>query len=998
MQALAGQRVEAVVVAWNRVGPAGPAAGPPAGDDEAIRERVEAACSSGIDVYLVSGSPVDSVDGQLKARPTGPGHLTLCVDRGSEVFRVGPHGAQLVHRRTATAPEEGMLDAAVARVVERLTGAGVRTEVVGHRGHRRTLDLVPEPQWADAPDSRVGELVAAVTARLSAGGIAGLGELVDLALEAGRGCGLPDPRVTCDGKHLEIGCTDPSDSMRWILDDLAGRGVGPGLVLVAVEALGPPGAVPRCDADLLVGASSRAVVVTTGTAQSGADHVLDARHALLALLDEQLELRRTRRVPDVDRDPQWTVTIPGDSPLLRRAHETVLTLADGRLGTRGSLEEDGVGTTPLTVAAGVYSGTRAATRLLPAPNWVHADLRIDPPYSGRRTLDLRTGVLLREAGEGSDTLRTLRFLAVHRPGTALLRIEGPAARVVVDVPLVLPRDPDGEQQTVDDVRIAVTRGDGAVCAAARQDVTRTGGRVAIERSAAYVATPERTADSAAAREALAAAHGEGFDRLLRDHRAAWVQRWADAQVDLVGDADLELCARFALFHVLGNAPDEGEAVIGARGLSGTAYSGHVFWDTDVFVLPVLAAVRPQAARTVLEYRLRRLPAARAIAAGHGLPGARFPWESAADGFDVTPPVVLDPGGHPVRIFTGEHEEHIVADVAWAAWHYVEWTGDEEFLAGAGAPLLTDTARYWAARCRTDRDGRAHLYGVVGPDEYHEVVDDNAYTNVMARWNLRRGADVIERYGVGGTRAEAARWRAIADDLVDGYEPATGRYEQFAGFFRLDPLLIGDVAEPPVAADLLLGRDRVMSSQVVKQPDVLMLHHLVREEVKPGSLGPNLDFYAPRTAHGSSLSPAISASLLLRAGREAEGLDLLRVAGRLDLDDVTETTAGGLHIACLGGVWQAFAFGVAGLWPRDGVLTIDPRLPAAWDELTVRVRFRGARVTVRVRANEFGVTSDAPVRLRPTGAPLVEAGPGEVRFVRAGSGWRQDGGQEEGEPR
>ena len=198
----------------------------------------------------------------------------------------------------------------------------------------------------------------------------------------------------------------------------------------------------------------------------------------------------------------------------------------------------------------------------------------------------------------------------------------------------------------------------------------------------------------------------------------------------------------------------------------------------------------------------------------------------------------------------------------------------------------ETARYWASRVRIDANGRAHIYGVIGPDEYHEPVDDNAFTNGMARWNLRRAAAVTGD-------AEAADWLRLADVLVDGYDPATRRYEQFAGYFGLEPLIVADVApRRPVAADLLLGRDRVRASQVLKQADVLMLHYLVPDEVRPDSLEPNLDFYEPRTAHGSSLSPAVHAALLARAGRMTDALTALRIAARIDLDDLTGTTASG----------------------------------------------------------------------------------------------------------
>ena len=177
---------------------------------------------------------------------------------------------------------------------------------------------------------------------------------------------------------------------------------------------------------------------------------------------------------------------------------------------------------------------------------------------------------------------------------------------------------------------------------------------------------------------------------------------------------------------------------------------------------------------------------------------------------------------------------------------------------AEVPLLVETARYWASRARRDADGRVHIDTVIGPDEYHESVNDNAYTNVMARWNLRAGADAADRAGIA---ADTSRWRELADGLVDGYDAATGRYEQFAGYFGLEPLLVAEFAEPPVAADLLIGRDRLSGSQIIKQPDVLMLHHLVPSQVQPGSLEPNLDFYGPRTAHGSSLSPGVTATLL-----------------------------------------------------------------------------------------------------------------------------------------
>jgi trehalose/maltose hydrolase-like predicted phosphorylase len=368
------------------------------------------------------------------------------------------------------------------------------------------------------------------------------------------------------------------------------------------------------------------------------------------------------------------------------------------------------------------------------------------------------------------------------------------------------------------------------------------------------------------------------------------------------------------------------------------------------VLPFLAATHPAAARAMLEYRIRRLPAAREAARKLGREGARFAWESAGDGFDVTPPSARLATGELVRIRTGELEEHIVGDVAWAAACYLDWTGDATFAAGPGRELLVETARFWASRIRFSADGRAHIYGVIGPDEYHDPVDDNAFTNLLASWNLRRAA-ALERIDPN----ERSSWLAIADALVDGYDRASGIYEQFAGFFDLEPLVIEEVApHRPIAADLLLGAERTAAAQVLKQADVLMLHHLLPDEAAPGSLLPNLDFYEPRTAHGSSLSPAIHAGLFARAGRYRAALDALRIAARIDLDDLTASTAGGVHLATMGGLWQALAFGFAGLRPQADGLLVDPRLPHEWNALEFALRFHGE--PLRLRIDRDGVSA------------------------------------------
>src|SRR5581483_7830914 len=343
--------------------------------------------------------------------------------------------------------------------------------------------------------------------------------------------------------------------------------------------------------------------------------------------------------------------------------------------------EDGPSTTPLFAVNGVYTDGRAP-HLLHGPVWT--GLRV--PAGGRihRLLDLRTGVLAR-AGAGG--LRSVRFVSAARPHALALRAEAVASDF----------GPDDGTHTGDVQLVRTGAKDGDGIALAVHDDTLVGERHVVERLAAW---SRGGCDDALAH--LRDAQAAGFDQLLGEHREAWARRWADAEVVIEGNADDQLAARFAVFHLLSAAPDEGEAAVGPRGLTGDAYGGHVFWDADVFVLPALAALRPQEARAMLEYRIRRLPAARQGAAARGLRGARFPWESAGDGTDVTPRHVRNGKGQLVPIRTGQHEEHVTAGVAWAADRYAAWTGDAGFLGGPGRDLLVNTARYWASRIRCDK--------------------------------------------------------------------------------------------------------------------------------------------------------------------------------------------------------------------------------------------------------------------------------------------------------
>lgn len=979
------RRFEAVIFDWD--GTAVPDRQASAGR---LRTVVERLCELGFDLVVVSGTHVGNVDGQLRARPGGPGRLHLLLNRGSEVFIVDEAGPRLIYRREATAEEDAALSHAAELVAARLAERGLRTEIVSARLNRRKIDLIPEPAWADPPKARIAELLVAVEARLSRAGLAGLREAVELAQTAAEEAGLADPRVTSDVKHLEIGLTDKSDSARWILRDLWARGIGPGLVLVAGDEMGSLGGLPGSDSFLLVSEAARATAVSVGVEPCGVpEGVLalgDGPPAFLGLLRDQLRRREGLELPRVDEAPGWTFTVEGLDPHLERAHEALLTLADGRIGTSGIPVAAHPAITPGVLAAGVYAGEGAGTQLLPCPIWNLLPCEVETPGGLRRVLDLRTGVQRQELELREGPLSGLLFSSLARPGTAVLRARGPGTVLDGDSRLVPPPGgPETEVGETDGRRwMRVAASSPGVVAAVREHRTEGSSDGTLERLTAYLPGPARAPSPRVAGRRLGEVEKRGFDRLLVEHRRTWAERWESADIVIEGDPELQLAVRLALFHLMASAATSGEAAVGARGLTGPGYRGHVFWDADVFVLPFLAATHPPAARAMLEYRFRRLDAARAAAQAVGREGARFPWESAGSGFDVTPSSALDRTGRLIPILTGTLEEHITADVAWAVACYAAWTGDRRFASGPGRELLVETARYWASRIRLDDEGRGHIDGVIGPDEYHEEVDDNAFTNVMARWNLRTAAEAV--VGASAGDEERRRWLELADGLVDGYDSATGLYEQFAGFFALEPLVIQEVApKRPIAAEALLGRDRVRSAQVVKQADVLMLHQLVPDEVVPGSLVPNLLFYEPRTAHGSSLSPGVHAALFARAGRLDRALELLRLTSRIDLDDLTGTTAGGLHLATMGSLWQALVFGFLGLRPDGRLLRVDPLLPEEWRSLEARVRFRGRRIRIRVARGSVSVFAEAPVGVG-VGDALAAAGPSGAAFRLRSGRW------------
>jgi trehalose/maltose hydrolase-like predicted phosphorylase len=482
-----------------------------------------------------------------------------------------------------------------------------------------------------------------------------------------------------------------------------------------------------------------------------------------------------------------------------------------------------------------------------------------------------------------------------------------------------------------------------------------------------------------------------WDGALARHAEAWSAAWDDCDVEIDGDPEAQQAVRFALYHLLAAGPRHDDRVnIGAKTLSGFGYRGHAFWDTETFMLPVFTHTQPRIARNLLTSRWRQLGVARARARDEGLAGARYPWESADTGEEVTPRWIPDPDAPSrlVQIFTGELELHITADIAYAAQQYWQVTGDDDWFAEQGCEIVIAGAAFWAARAEWLEERHGFGYrDVIGPDEYHEHVDNNQFTNRMARWNLRAALDALdwlaaERPARRRTLADdleltdehLARWRDVAArmHLPGGADDVV---EQFDGYFGLRDLDLAAMEPRSRSVQSILGVDGVQATRAVKQPDVLMAMHLLPDEFGAAQVVASYDFYAPRTDHsyGSSLGAATMAVMACRAGRVEDAYGHFLRGALLDLADARGDAQHGIHGAAAGGVWQAVAFGFVGLCLTPEGWVARPTLPAHWRRVRLRFVHRGVRQTVVVEASDDAGSKAAGPGPRSTHeTPVVRA--------------------------
>ncbi len=515
----------------------------------------------------------------------------------------------------------------------------------------------------------------------------------------------------------------------------------------------------------------------------------------------------------------------------------------------------------------------------------------------------------------------------------------------------------------------------------------------------------------AARDLCRAAAQTGFEQLLEKHCACWEQRWQGCDIQIGGDEDAQLALRFSMYHLLSIAPAHSDRVsIPARGLSGQVYKGGIFWDTEIFMLPFFSHEFPEIARNLLMYRFHTLDGARRKAREYGFRGAYYAWESQDTGDDAcTLFNVVDVFTHrPMRTYFRDKQVHISADIVYAFWSYYAITGDDTIFLDGGAEVIYECARFLLSDLYYSREhDRYEILDVTGPDEYHERVHNNAYTN----WMVAHTFDVCLRLseylqGRYPTRAGALiekldfqqDLRAIQEIAGHLYQPApdplTTVIPQFDGYFKLEDVSLKELLQRRLDPYEYLGGGSGLATttQIIKQADVILALYLFNQKYAREVVAANWEYYEPRTEQGSSLSACSYAMIAAQIGKIDWAYKFFMATATIDLTGdskqfVGTLYIGGTHPAANGGAWMAAVFGMCGLSWSDHILTIEPHLPAHWTEVTVPIRLQGQclRITVshdKVTVQAAGaLPSEFLVRVNHQIHPIPPGGTLAVSLVK-----------------
>jgi len=459
---------------------------------------------------------------------------------------------------------------------------------------------------------------------------------------------------------------------------------------------------------------------------------------------------------------------------------------------------------------------------------------------------------------------------------------------------------------------------------------------------------------------------QGYEALLELTTCAWENLWQASRVTVCSEhPEDQLALDYAVWHLTTMMPAQDERCsIGAKGLTGEGYKGHVFWDTEIFLLPFHLFTFAQNARHLLHYRWLNLPGAREKAHRNGWSGALFPWESAGSGQEETPEfaAINIRTGIRQKVASAVAEHHIVADIAWATVAYWQATHDSVFMRTEGLTLLVETATFWMTRA-IDINGRLEIHDVIGPDEYTEHVNNNAYTNYMAWQNVAQALELLHHFD----RKDERFIKAAQHFLERLWLPEpnqTGVLPQDDTFMTKPAIDLSPYKNTAGKQTILLdySRAEVNEMQILKQADVVMLNYLLPEKFNHSECAANLVFYEPLTIHDSSLSKSVHSIVAARCGDTARAYQFWREGLAIDLGDDPHSSDDGLHAAATGAIWSGVIQGFAGIAVLDGELHLSPKLPEKWQRLQFPLKWRTTTLNIIIENRTLTIGTTEPVTL------------------------------------
>lgn len=457
----------------------------------------------------------------------------------------------------------------------------------------------------------------------------------------------------------------------------------------------------------------------------------------------------------------------------------------------------------------------------------------------------------------------------------------------------------------------------------------------------------------------------GYDDLYAESAGRWEEYWREAPLSISGNDFQNKALTFAKYHLnVMSSKDDNRVGIGAKGLSGEGYKGHSFWDTEIFILPYYIYTQPDAARRLLEYRYKLLDSAMLKAKKYGYDGAMYPWEGAwlTDGETCPEYGDLDLlTGELRKNMMGEIEVHISADIAYAVWQYYTATGDEDFMQKCGYEMILMTAYFWTSRV-SEINGRYEILNVIGPDEYKDDINNNAYTNYMAFYNLKLALDIrnkiperlLEKYDI---EKMLDKIEATLQGLYLPKPDSDGIIPAFDGYRELEEIDTSKYKNLDKVGTIFkdYGFGKIQSLQVGKQADTIMLFHLLGEMFDSEQIMKNYIFYEERTLHDSSLSMCFHTLVSAKCGMLEQAEAMYDKACGVDIGENVNNSDEGVHSASIGGIWLALVMGFGGMRIEDGMLSLSPVLPKSWSGYSFTVCFRGTKLLVETNTEGSRIT-------------------------------------------